>query len=72
MSFIFLHSCIELYMYCLYTGRGTKSTGIKSTKERNQPKNEVNSGIKSTQEENQSEHEINQGGKEINQKNAYF
>ena len=45
------------------TGRGTKSTGIKSTRERNQPRNEVNPGIKSTQEENQPEHKINQGEK---------
>ena len=46
-------------------GRGTKSTGIKSSRERNQPRNEVKPGIKSTQEENQPVHEINQGGKEI-------
>ena len=36
------------------SGRGTKSTGIKSTRERNQPRNKVNSGIKSTQEEDQN------------------
>ena len=53
-------------------GRGTKSTSIKSTRERNQPRNEVNPGIKSTQEENQPEHEINQGGEEINHKKTHI
>ena len=68
-----LFSSLELEIVIL--GRGTKSTGIKSTKKRNQPRNEVNPGIKSTREENQPEHEINKGGKrEKNQpqKNVYF
>ena len=61
-----------VHRHTLSAGPGTKSTGIKSTRERNQPRNEVNPGIKSTQEENQPEHEINQGGKEINHKKCIF
>ena len=41
-------------IYVPIVGRGTKSTGIKSTKERNQPRNKVNPGRKSTREENQN------------------
>ena len=72
-DFELLSITIRIALFGLFQqGRGTKSTDIKSTRERNQPRNEVNPGIKSTQEENQPEHEINQGGKEINRKKWYF
>ena len=41
-------ACCSHVVHMLSGGRGTKSTGIKSTRERNQPRNKVNPGRNST------------------------